>query len=71
MEGVTSAAAHAAGFAMPAFIKAAAIFCCCVMSAALVGPGSGESWITPGRSGGDCSCRNIAVELRIMLKAAG
>ncbi len=40
------AVAQAAGFAMPAFIKAAEIFCCCVMSAALVGPCSGESWIT-------------------------
>src|SRR5579872_7060161 len=30
--GVTPAAAHAAGLVIPAFISAAAIFCCCVIS---------------------------------------
>jgi hypothetical protein len=46
VDAETPAAAHAAGFEMPAFVKAAAIFCCWLMSHALVGPRSGESWIT-------------------------
>src|SRR5690349_2682680 len=45
------AAAQAAGFEMPALDRAAAIFCCCVMSTALSGADAVDRWITFGEVG--------------------
>src|SRR5580698_6355527 len=50
------AACHALGLEMPAFVRAAAIFCCCVISAAFAGACSGERRITCCAEGEDfCS----------------
>src|ERR1051326_1848883 len=43
---VNPAALHAAGFEIPAFTSAAAIFCCCVISEVLIETASGDNWIT-------------------------
>src|SRR5690242_14441371 len=56
------AAAQAAGLEMPALDRAAAIFCCCVMSTALSGADAVDRWIMFGPVGEIRSAREFASE---------